>query len=40
VLVLRHRAYAALDSLERRLHYLLVAPDARVKGAGTMAPEK
>lgn len=25
VLVLRHRAYAALDSLERRLHYLRVA---------------
>ena len=25
VLVLRHRAYAALDSLERRLHYLVAA---------------
>ena len=25
VLVLRHRAYAALDSLERRLHYLRAA---------------
>ena len=35
VLVLRHRAYAALDSLERRLHYLRVARRSKPAAART-----